>query len=478
MATDKRWLAAFPIVLILCAGAGAVFAEGPEQRLAAERAGFERAGLGMPAMSVAEGASAPTTQTLGIVRLADRILVQGDTPAGEAGAIVSLNAPFTNSLGQVGCTGDLDVANANDRFVWLDEAVIWHNEDGLPAVLGGAESTMGVGDAGQFIYSPSVDGDDAVWSHNGAVLVAGDPAPGFPGGVTNIFNSRPTMNADGRAYWVAGFNDAGGTSTLGRVLYTSATAAAGDVQVVLRSDDLIDGLAIDRPSGIDFDYDFSEDHAHRILGLLLDTGSTANDAAVGVDSTLVAREGSPSGASDNWANFDSVSINGAGHYLFSGDTDGAAATDEFIAYDGAIVLREGDSVDGQTLTSPAEVVALSIDEGGSAVHLWSAAGATELLFFACDGADPGDGTLILATGDGLDYDGDVVADATVVDFNASSPVGPGLELATAGPIYVHLDIDEGSGSRMAIVSLPRPPCMPFLDGFESSDTGRWSSTVP
>lgn len=449
-----------------------MLAESPAQRLTAERAGIEAADEEAP-----ERAPARSAVTLGIVRRADRILVQGDIPPGETGAVVSLNAPFTNSLGEPGFTGDLDVANVNDRFVWADAGIVWHNEDGLPAVLAGAESTMGIGDAGQFIYSPSVDGGDAVWSHNGAVLVEGDPAPGFPGGVTNVFNSRPTMNANGRAYWVAGFNDAGGTSSLGRVLYTSGSAAAGDVQVVLRSDDLIDGLAIDRPAGIGFDYDFSEDHAHWIVDLLMDTGLTTNDGAIAVDSTLVAREGSSTGAGDNWASFDSVSINGAGHYLFSGDTDGAVATDEFIAYDGAIVLREGGIVAGQTLTSPASVVALSIDEGGSAVHLWSPASAIELLFFACDGADPGDATLILATGDGLDFDGDSVADATVLDFNASSAVGPGLELATVGPIFVSVDIDEGGGSRVAIVALRRPLCMPFLDGFESNDTGRWSLTV-
>lgn len=475
MATQKRWLLALPIVLLL--SAGAVFGDSPGQRLADERAGLDPASLEVPAASATERASAPAAQNLGIVRRASRILVEGDIPDGETGAVTSLNAPFTNSLGEVGFTGDLDVANANDRFVWADDGIVWHNEHGLPAVLAGAESTMGIGNAGQFIYSPTVDGGDAVWSHNGAILVEGDPAPGFPGGVTNIFNSRPTMNADGRAYWVAGFNDAGGTSSLGRALYTSATAAAGDVQVVLRSDDLIDGLAIDRPVGINFDYDFSENHAHRILDLLLDTGSSANDAAIAVDSALVAREGSSTGGGDNWAFFDSVSINGAGHYLFSGDTDGVAATDEFIAYDGAIVLREGDSVAGHTLTSPATVAALSIDEGGSAVHLWSVASATELLFFACDGADPGNAALILATGDGLDFDGDDVADATVVDFNASSAVGPGLELATAGPIYVNVDIDEGGGSRVAIVALLRPLCMPFLDGFESNDTDRWSVTV-
>ncbi len=446
-------------------------AEGDEQRLALERAGLE----GAP-----DEAGAPVPGIVGVFRRATRVLVQGDVPAGETAAVVSLNSPFTNSLGQVGFTGDLAVADTGDRFVWADDGILWHNSDGSPAVLSGAEGTMGIGDAGQFIYSPTDGGDDAVWSHNGAVLVEGDPAPGFPGGVVNIFNSRPQMNADGRAYWVAGFNDAGGTSTLGRVLYTSPTAAAGDIQVVLRSDDLIGGFAIARPSGIGFDYDFSEDGAHRILELTLDTGSTADDTAVAVDGALVAREGGlvPAGSGVLWESFDSVAINSAGHYLFSGDTNGTTTSDEFIAHDATIVMIEGFTLDGRTLTSPASVVALSIDEAGSAVHLWSVSGGAELLYFACEAFDLTESELLLATGDGLDFDGDDLPDATVTDFNASTAVGPGLELSTAGPIYVEVDIDEGAGAVEAIVGLVRPLCMPFLDGFETGNTIRWTSTVP
>ena len=460
------------VALVALVGAP-VFAESLAELLARERAGVERSeeelGDPMPPRG---------TQRLGVFRSATLVLAGGDVPAGETGAVVSLNSPFTNSLGQVGFVGDLNVADTGDRFVWADDGIVWHNSDGAPAVLSGAEGTMGLGDAGQFIYSPSDDGGDAVWSHNGAVLVEGAQAPGFPGGVVNIFNSRPTMDADGRAYWVAGFNDAGGTATLGRVLYTSPTAAAGDIEVVLRSDDLVGGFPIARPSGIDFDYDFSTDGAHGIASLVLDTGSSATDAAVAVDGMLVAREGSPIGGGTNWASFDSVAINGGGHYLFSGDSDGPTATDEFIAYDSTIVMFEGFTLDGRELTSPATVGALSIDEAGSAVHLWSIAGGAELLFFACEAFDLSDSILVLATGEGLDFDGDDNPDATVTDFNASSAVGPGLALSATGPIYVELDIDDGGGAVEAIVALERPVCMPFIDGFETGDTFRWSATVP
>ena len=70
---------------------------------------------------------------------------------------------------------------------------------------------MGISNADGFIYSPSVDGDDSVWSHNGLVLSEGVQAPGFPAGTEGTFNSRPTMIPGGAAYWIAGFNVGGQT---------------------------------------------------------------------------------------------------------------------------------------------------------------------------------------------------------------------------------------------------------------------------
>ncbi|HEX4956146.1 MAG TPA: hypothetical protein VF017_22385 [Thermoanaerobaculia bacterium] len=380
----------------------------------------------------------------------------GQSPAGANGPITSLNAPFTNGLGQPGFTGAANDGGAGtDNFVWFDTGIAFLDADAVGFTLSGGESTMGVGDAGQFIYSPSVDGDDAVWTHNGLLLADGMQAPGFPAGTINTFNSRPQMRPSGQAYWVSGFNDAGGTTTLGRMLYTSSNAMPGTITVVLRSDDLVGGIPIDRPSGIGFDYAFSDDGSHHIHALLLDTGSTTNDDIVYVDGAMVAREASPSGAGDNWDNFDSVSINNAGDYLFSGDTDGATGTDEFIAYNSTIAVREGDVLDGQPLTSTASVQTLSLNSLGWAAHLWSIAGGTELLFFSCDAADlAATSVLVLATGDMVDLDGDTTGDATVTDFNASSVIGPGLSLAEDGVVYVEVDLDTVE----AVIGVELPLC--------------------
>jgi hypothetical protein len=394
----------------------------------------------------------------------DLIAIDGQPPPGDPDPVSTLNSPFTNGNGLVGFTGAVTRATGTDNFVWYDAGVTWFNSNAAPGnTLAGAESTMGVGDAGQFIYSPSVDGDDAVWTHNGLLLADGMQAPGFPSGTVNTFNSRPQMRASGQAYWVSGFNETGGTATQGRMLYTSPDATPGTITVVLRSDDLVDGFPIDRPSGIGFDYEFSDDGAHHIQVLLLDTGSTANDAVIYVDGAVVARELSPAGGGlpgENWDNFDVVSINNAGDYIFSGDTDGSTATDEFIAYNAVIALREGNAVGGVTLTSTASVQAASINDLGQAVHLWSVSGGVEHLFFAPDASDLATGVRLLSTGDLIDVDGDMVGDFTVDDFNASTAIGPGLDLAEDGFVYVEVDLTPAAPllgvSLEAIIRLGLP----------------------
>ncbi|NJL30014.1 MAG: hypothetical protein HC897_20035 [Thermoanaerobaculia bacterium] len=361
--------------------------------------------------------------------------------------VTSLNTPFTNADGEVGLTGALDNGGASDSFVWFDTGIVWRNSSAVGVTLSGSESTMGVGDMGQFIYSTAVDGNDAVWTQNGALAIDSDPAPGFPGGTITTFHSRPTMIPSGQAFWISGFNASGGTSTEGRMLYTSTDGTPATISVVLRSDDMIGGLAIDRPSGVDFDYQISDNGAHHIQVLQMDTGSTTDDDHVYVDGAFVARETSPTGQGDGWDNFDSVSINNSGDYLFSGDTDGATTSDEFIAYNATIALREGATIGGVTLTNGSTVQALSLDNLGQAVHSWLVSGGAETLFFAPDASDLlGTSIPLLQVGDTVDVDGDGTGDATVTDLNASGVIGPGLSLAEDQRVYVEVDLDFGAGA--------------------------------
>jgi hypothetical protein len=453
--------------LLLAASAGAA-----DDRLAAQE--LEEAGL-----ELADGTAAPPDAglwpvTSDVVRRATMVIREGDTPSGAAGPITALNSPFTSGDGVVAFTGTA----AGDGFVWIGTDIVWLNSDAVGVTLTGGESTMGLGNSGQFIYSPSLNGEDAVWTHDGFLAVENTQAPGFATGTVSTFHSRPTMTAGGRAYWVSGFNENGGATTEGRTLYTAYPATPNEIQVVLRSDDIVGGLAISRPSGIDFDYQASDDGAHLIAVLLMDTGSSLDDDVLFVDGALVVRESMPTGDSDNWDNFDSVSINDDGDYVFSGDTDGDTTTDEFVAFNGAIAIREGDTIDGIALTATAAVRALSLNNRGEAAYTWQTGLGEEHLFIAHDASDlASTSILVLSTGDLVDLDGDGLSDATVLDLEANNGIGPGLSLAENARLFVGVELDDGMTQLDAILALDVPLIL-FGDGFETGGTDAWSAAVP
>lgn len=407
--------------------------------------------------TIANGASVTITYREGVspqaIVPAEVVAQDGDVPTGAAGPITSLNYPTTNGVGQVGFTGAIN-AGTTDNFVWFNDGPILYNSTIPTATVTGAESTMGIGNASSFLYSPSYNGNDAAYSQNGLVLAEGSAAPGFPANTNNIFNSRPAMIPGGAAYWVAGFNDAGGTTTLGRVLYVSPTATSGNINVVIRSDDMVGGFPIDRPSGVGFDYQISDNGSNHVHELIWDTGSTTNDDIIYVNGNMVARELSPTGGGDNWDNFGVVSINNSGNYVFAGDTDGAAATDGFLAYNGAVVIREGDTIGGITLTGTASAIrAVGINNLNHVAHLWGVSTTAEYLFVSCDAANLSDADLLLAIGDEVDIDGNGTGDATVTDFVASTAIGNGIVLAEDGIVYVEVDLDYGAGDLEAIIGI-------------------------
>ncbi len=160
--------------------------------------------------------------------------------------------------------------------------------------------------------------------------------------------------------------------------------------------------------------------------------------------------------------------------------DGPATSDELLAYDAVVAVREGDVIGGVTLTSSAAVLGASLNNAGWAVHVWSRLGGDEFLFAACDASDLPSSVLVAATGDEVDVDDNGSADATITDFGVSTVAGPGLWLAEDGRVFANVDLDFGAGDVEAIVGFELPCLIPeiFADGFESGDTSVWSSTSP
>ncbi len=389
------------------------------------------------------------------------VVKEGDT-IGDA-TVSTLNAPFTDGNGKVGFVGSL---SDSQRFVWWDTGPVFFSGDALPDVLTGGEGTMGVSDTGGFVYSPSFNGSDSVYTHAGLLLAEDQPAPGLVG-LYSSFNSRPTMLPDGTAHWISGLTDTVGGSSQGRAIYRASDVTHPELATpLLYSGQEIDGQIIDT-SGIDFDYNFSDNGLNHVQVLDM-TGSTSTDGFIYFNGSLVAREGGPTGAGDNWQAFDAVDANNLGNYVFSGDTDAASATDEFVAYNGAIGIREGDTVGGFELASGSSVRALSINDLNEVAQIWgsgSGTSAVEYLFFG-DADDMGNSVVLLKLGDEIDVDGDTIADYLVDDFNASGVIGPGLDLAEDGYVYVEVDLVPvvGGDAFEAIVrvAVPEPATLGLL----------------
>lgn len=383
----------------------------------------------------------------GISPSVDLIAAVGQAATGADGLpIVTLNYPFTNGKGEVGFTGAINNGTSIEHFVWFDGGVTWRNGDEDTLTLSGAESTMGISDAGDFAYSPSYGGLDAIWTQAGPILVEDDLAPDVADRyITSL--DRPMMLPDGRTTFVAGLADAPGTTTLLRSLYEWDGST---FTTLMTAGDLIGGIPIQPAAGIGFDYHRSDNGAHLIGFVLLDTGSTNDDGAVHVDGQLIARENHPlfKGSAEDWDNFDSVSINNDGRYVFSGDTAGPTESDEFIAVDGAIALREGMMIAGETLGG--NVLGASINNLDNVLHAWQT-GTGEAVFLSDADDLAGTAERLIGTGDLIDTDNDGIGDHTVTDIESNTTLGPAFSLGEDGFAYVTVDLQAATGGSFRAV---------------------------
>lgn len=374
--------------------------------------------------------------------------------------VSTLNSPFTDGNGKVGFVASLA---DSQRIIWWNTGPVFFSGDALPDVLTGGESTMGVSDTGGFIYSPSFNGNDAVYTHGGKLLAEGDVVPPLPD-LFSTFNSRPMMLPDGTAYWIGGTRTESQTTTSNRHLFKASDPTnPASITRVLGGGDVIEGKPISTGAS-NFSYWISDNGLHHIHRLDMQTGSSANNDHMYVDGAFVAQESLPTGQGDNWQAFSAVSINNAGNYVFAGDTDGPTATDAFIAYNGSIAIREGDTLDGVTLLSGYAVRDVSINNLDQVVHIWGLS-ADEHLFFG-PAADLASSIHLLGTGDEIDVDGDGVSDYQVTDFNASTTIGPGLSLAEDGWAFVEVDLlPIGGGTEVEAiigVRVPEPGALGLL----------------
>jgi hypothetical protein len=430
-------------------------------------------------LALAGLAASPASADL---RSAVKVVAVGDVITN--GAVVSsINEPTTDRDGIPAVTGNSSLGH----FVFYGDEAVWFSSDGLPTVLSGAETTMGAGSNGQFIYSPSADGEDAAYSHAGLLTRGTEPAPSVPGKFLT-FSSRPYMAGNGWAYWCSGLSDTSGGGANQRVMYLVKDVTSPVYETPVLGGNVYGGLTI-TGAGIGFAYDISENGQWRIHDLT-NTNGSASDRYIVVfgpaGDFAVGQEGLPifDAAVENWTAFRIPGINSNGDYIIAGDTT-ANGNDEVLLYNGVVQVREGDVVDGKTLAGASgtggTIDAMAINNCGGVAHLWNAGTASsdsEYLFYGPGNNLKLGSKLVLATGDELDFDGDGICDAIVTDFNASQSIAPGLDLADDGMIYVSVDLEtcDGLDTFEAVVGV-RAYCPSDWDNSGFSDIEDFTTFV-
>jgi FlgD Ig-like domain len=356
----------------------------------------------------------------------------GQLPGAPAGHMVEfLNNTAVNHAG-----GYAVSVNSTDGVADLSH--IWGNAAGGPGSIIRTEGTFGslvqtsyesfygMADAGEVAYSAigtggPVGGFDSVWRDDTPVAVEGDPVPTLAGQYWS-FASRPGITGDASPYWSGGITTTPGGATQNRGLFFGMGAT-----VVL-----LGGVAVpDLPfppvtSSIDFDYRYSALGGHFIIAVTMSSGSTTNDGAVVLDGSglmidgTLAREGSPVPAAagglpgENWGLFDLMGVSEAGDWFFTANTSAATTADEIVVKNGAVLFREGNVLDGRTLTG--DIEGAYMNEDGDIALVWDVQDTTVLeALYVND-------RLALVEGDIVDLDGDGAAEAgsKLADFTGIS----------------------------------------------------------
>jgi MYXO-CTERM domain-containing protein len=423
-------------------------------------------------LSILAGVGAPSIARAAVVR-ATVLAEQTEVPEGGSAIVLSVRAPFvTDDL--VGFIGSMP---GGDAFVFAGDTVIWQSSDAVGTNLTAMdlEPASGVAAGGSFVYSPGVDGADALWTHNGLVIVADTQAPGQAAGAVTRWNSHPRMASSGEIWWLSGIDEDADGDVEYRVLYHSASASAADIEVSMQGGDLVGGTPIQTGLGLSPVYAVSEDGQHLVQHLFLETGGTADDEHIALDGAIALQEGQLAAPAGNgaWDNLDLVAVNDAGHWLLSGDTTAAAQVDEFIAYDGTIAVRENDVIDGVALDPGSAVRFVAINDWNQAAYAWSLGTPLEAgIFFACDAeALASTSRMFLRTGDELDLDGDGDGDTTVVGVLTTSAL-ESKALSEDYRVYFEATINDGTGDHEAIVELPVSCCGNLvIDPLEECEDG-------
>jgi hypothetical protein len=367
-------------------------------------------------------------------------------PGGGGATITTVSTPFVTESGQVGFVGAL---SSGTNYVWSGSGIIWTNAQAMGFTLSGAETgSMGVADGGKFVYSPSIDGLDGIWTHGGYLVRQGDPAPGAPGKFLRA-NSRPAMYDNGAFAFVSTLTDSAGSSTVtGRGLFFCTGTTPASCTCLIRSGDSVGGfpLGINPGPDVSFDHDLSDDTTQRIQLVRLNYTPGVSTETIIKNNTILHRVG------DAVTGINSGTIGGGSGSAFSGfSVDNAGNTlvgcrvNSLVTllYNGSVVASEGFAiVPGEIPIGSTFLIGAGLN-GCHAVHAWSYTDINlqaQKAVYVTLGGDFATGTTRIArVGDLLDFDANGIADARLRDI--PTPLHRNLDVG-ANTLYLSVELED------------------------------------
>ncbi|MFZ4576377.1 MAG: GC-type dockerin domain-anchored protein [Phycisphaerales bacterium] len=350
-------------------------------------------------------------------------LIHEGSPIGSGGLTVATNGIIACAANDAG--GYIVSLNASDGLTSF-----WGSASGGPGAIlrtegqvglylqTGFETFFGFSNSGGIAYSPTLGGgEDSVWLDDAPLAIADLPIPTIAGQFWS-FASRPTVTSNGVPFWVGGLTATAGGATQNRGLFRGV-----DATPVLKGGDPLANISelVAAGSSVQFTYKVSGLGTNWI-GMVGISAATASDRVVVVNNAVpivnggLLREGvlvpvvSGGSGIEAWSNWSDFGINESGTYLACGNTNGAAAGNDFVSLNGRIILREGATIDGLPITGAVQEA--DLNESGDWMVCWNvnSGGTREAIIF--------NGRLLIKETDPIDFDGDGAPDTgvTLVDI--------------------------------------------------------------
>ena len=299
-------------------------------------------------------AAAQTIQTL---------VIEGDSVPG-VGLVTSINAMAINNAGDWLVEADTDAATTEDLVLIKNGVMVFREDQVLPglAIPGQLSSfdDMSMNESGDFSNNfflrntGSTSTDSAIFWNDSFIVQESQisNATGFTAGTPYIGFFGTKVNSANQVVVMASVDDPNITSTVDRAIVFFTVDSLGNVlseTVFAKEGD--SNLAIAPETFTDFgtgphEWAFN-DNGDIMYGADL-TGLAATNAAIFINSLMIAREGDPSPLPGrNWLTLTSVEVdisNNGVHHVYSASLDGDAATNLVIIKDGAKFMQEGDSL--------------------------------------------------------------------------------------------------------------------------------------